>query len=98
MTPPTTASPFLIDEIVLIDALALFLAVATVSILWYVVKKIFRGEVKAGDETTFHRIACRSGDDRNRCGCVLGRAGHFFAANSDDDRNFSSDQIVGERR
>jgi hypothetical protein len=46
MTPPTTASPFLIDEIVLIDALALFLAVATVSILWYVVKRIFRGEVK----------------------------------------------------
>ena len=49
MTPPTTASPFLIDEIVLIDALALFLAVATVSILWYVVKKIFRVRSKTSD-------------------------------------------------
>jgi hypothetical protein len=31
---------------VLIDVLALFLAVATVSILWYVVKKIFPDEVR----------------------------------------------------
>jgi hypothetical protein len=41
MTPLTTPSPFLIDEIVLVDLLALFLSVVTVSILWYVVKKIY---------------------------------------------------------
>ena len=33
MTPLTTPSPFLIDEIVLVDLLALFLSVVTVSIL-----------------------------------------------------------------
>ena len=43
---PLTPSPFLIDEIVLMDLLALFLSVVTVSILWYVVKKIFPDEVK----------------------------------------------------
>ncbi len=42
----TNTSPFLIDEIVLIDLLALFLAIATVSILWYVVKKAFPDDVK----------------------------------------------------
>jgi hypothetical protein len=36
----------LIDEIVLVDLLALFLSVVTVSILWYVVKKIFPDDVK----------------------------------------------------
>jgi hypothetical protein len=41
MTPLTTASPYLVDEIVVIDLVALFLAVATVSLLWYVVKKGF---------------------------------------------------------
>ena len=46
MTPLTTPSPFLIDEIVLVDLLALFLSVVTVSILWYVVKKIFPDDVK----------------------------------------------------
>jgi hypothetical protein len=46
MTPLTTPSPFLLDEIILIDLLALFLAVATVSILWYVIKKIFADQVK----------------------------------------------------
>ena len=33
----TNTSPFFFDEIVLIDLLALFLTIATVSILWYVV-------------------------------------------------------------
>jgi ABC-type glycerol-3-phosphate transport system substrate-binding protein len=42
----TNASPFLFSEIVLIDLLALVLAIATVSILWYVVKKIFPDDVK----------------------------------------------------
>ena len=42
----TDASPFLFSEIVLIDLLALVLAIATVSILWYVVKKIFPDDVK----------------------------------------------------
>ena len=46
MTPLTTPSPFLLDEIILVDLLALFLAVATVSILWYVIKKIFADQVK----------------------------------------------------
>lgn len=46
MTSLPSPSPFLIDEIVLVDLLALFLSVATVSILWYVVKKIFPDEVK----------------------------------------------------
>src|SRR5215472_6689619 len=35
----------LVDEIVLIDLIALFLAVATVEIVWYVVKKAFPNEV-----------------------------------------------------
>ena len=46
MTPLTTPSPFLIDEIVLVDLLALFLSVVTVSILWYVVKKVFPDDAK----------------------------------------------------
>jgi len=39
-------SPFLFDEIVLIDLLAVVVAVATVFILWYVVKKSFSDQVK----------------------------------------------------
>jgi hypothetical protein len=46
MTPLAAVSPFLIDEIVLVDLMALFLSVVTVSILWYVVKKIFPDDVK----------------------------------------------------
>jgi tungstate transport system substrate-binding protein len=42
----SNASPFLFDEIVLIDLLALLLSVGTVSIIWYVAKKIFADEVK----------------------------------------------------
>ena len=41
----TNRSPFLFDEIVLIDLLALVVAIATVSILWYVVKKAFPDDV-----------------------------------------------------
>jgi tungstate transport system substrate-binding protein len=39
-------SPFLFGEAVLIDLLALVLAIATVSILWYVVKRAFSDDVK----------------------------------------------------
>jgi hypothetical protein len=46
MTPLTTASPALIDEIVLIDVVALSLAIATVSVLWYPAKTTFPYEVK----------------------------------------------------
>ena len=46
MTPLPSPSPFLIDEIVLVDLLALFLSIVTVSILWYVVKKIFADDAK----------------------------------------------------
>ena len=46
MTPLITAPPYLIDEIALVDFLALFLAVVTVSILWYVIKRAFPDEVK----------------------------------------------------
>ena len=42
----TNTSPFLFDETVLIDLLALVVAIATVSILWYVVKKAFPDEVR----------------------------------------------------
>ena len=42
----TDISPFLFDEIVLIDLLALVAAIATVFILWYVVKKAFPDDVK----------------------------------------------------
>ncbi len=38
-------TPGLIDEIVFIDLLALFLSVATVEIVWYVVKKALPNEV-----------------------------------------------------
>jgi len=41
----TNTSPFFFDELVLINLLALVVAIATVSILWYVVKKIFPDEV-----------------------------------------------------
>jgi len=41
----TNTSPFLFDELVLINLLALVVAIATVSILWYVVKKTFPDEV-----------------------------------------------------
>jgi hypothetical protein len=46
MTPLATASPYLVDEIVVIDLVALFLAVATVSLLWYVVKKAFPDDAR----------------------------------------------------
>ena len=36
-------TPGLLDEIVVIDLLALLLAVAMVEIIWYVVKKSFPG-------------------------------------------------------
>jgi hypothetical protein len=42
----TSGSRFASTEIALIDLLALVAAVATVSILWYVVKKIFPDDVK----------------------------------------------------
>ena len=42
----TNTSPLLFYEIVLIDLLALVVSIATVSILWYVVKKAFPGDVK----------------------------------------------------
>jgi hypothetical protein len=44
---PLIAPPrFLIDEIVLVDVLAFFLPIATVSFLWYVLKKTFPDDVK----------------------------------------------------
>ena len=46
MTSLATASPGLIYELLLVDLLAMSLSVATVSILWYVVKKAFPDEVK----------------------------------------------------
>jgi tungstate transport system substrate-binding protein len=42
----TKTSPFFFEEIVLIDLLALLLSVGTVSIIWYVAKKIFPDDVK----------------------------------------------------
>jgi predicted permease len=42
----TNTSRFLFDEIVLIGLLALVAAIATVSIIWYVAKKIFPDDVK----------------------------------------------------
>jgi tungstate transport system substrate-binding protein len=42
----TNTSYFLFGEIVLIDLLALVVAIATMSILWYVVKKAFADDVK----------------------------------------------------
>jgi len=42
----TNTSPFLFDETVLIDLLALAMAIATVSILWYVAKGAFPDDVK----------------------------------------------------
>ena len=39
-------TPGLVDEIVVIDLLALFLAVAAVEIIWYVVKKAFPDQVR----------------------------------------------------
>ena len=46
MTPLTSVSAGLIDEIILIDLVALALSIATVSIIWYVIKKIFPDEVR----------------------------------------------------
>jgi hypothetical protein len=47
MTPLTALlSLFLIVGTILVDLLALFLAITTVSILWYLVKKIFPDDVK----------------------------------------------------
>jgi hypothetical protein len=56
MTPLTTPSPFLIDEIVLFDLVALVLAVATVWLLWYVVKKAFPDDT--GDLQFFLTFIC----------------------------------------
>ena len=44
--PLTTASAGLVYEIILVDLVTLFLAVATVWIFWYVLKKIFLDEVR----------------------------------------------------
>src|SRR5215470_15766460 len=38
------------------------------------------------------------GDDRNRCGCVFGRAGYLLAAGGHDHRYLPTNEIVGERR
>ena len=35
-----------LDEIVIVDLVALFLAIGTVSIFWYLVKKAFPNEVR----------------------------------------------------
>jgi hypothetical protein len=44
---PLIAPPrFLIDEIILVNVLAFFLSIATVSFLWYVLKKTLPDEVK----------------------------------------------------
>ena len=42
----TNTSPFLFNETVLIDLLALVASIATVYVLWYVVKKAFPDDVK----------------------------------------------------
>ena len=42
----TNTSPFFFDEMVLIDLLALVVAIASVSMLWYVVKKAFPDDAK----------------------------------------------------
>ena len=46
MTPLITITPGLISEVVLIDLVALILAVATVAIAWYLVKRIYTNEVR----------------------------------------------------
>jgi hypothetical protein len=46
MTHLTSLSADVIDEIVVIDLMAIVLSVATVSILWNVVKKAFPNEVR----------------------------------------------------
>jgi hypothetical protein len=46
MTHLTSLSNGLIDEIIAVNLLAIFLSVATVSILWHVVKKAFPDEVR----------------------------------------------------
>jgi amino acid transporter len=46
MMPLISPPRFLIDEIVLFAVLAFFLSIATVSFLWFVLKKIFPDEVK----------------------------------------------------
>ena len=44
---PLFAPPhWLIDEVMLVDVVALFMSIATVSVLWYVVKKIFPDEAR----------------------------------------------------
>jgi hypothetical protein len=48
MTPLTSLSTGFFDEIILIDLVALALSIATVSIIWYVIKKIFPDEVRDG--------------------------------------------------
>ena len=63
-------TPGLIDEIVFIDLLALFLAVATVETVWYVVKKAFPNEV--GDVQFF-------APPLHLCDCSLCYA-HLFRA------------------
>jgi hypothetical protein len=55
----------LVDEIILIDLVTLFLMVATVSILWYGVKKIFPGETR--DLQFFLTYRC----DRSVCNAHL---------------------------
>jgi hypothetical protein len=46
MTHLTAIPPYLVDETVLIDVLALFLSIGTGSLLWDVFKKIYPDEVK----------------------------------------------------
>ena len=46
MTPVTSLSPGLVDEIVLVDLVALGLSIVTVSIVWYGIRRIFPDEVR----------------------------------------------------
>ncbi len=64
----TNTSPFLFYETVLIELLALVGAIATVSILWYVVKKAFPDEVKDLQSFSVRNIhLLRAGCHKLRC-------------------------------
>src|SRR6516164_6578097 len=46
MTPVPSLSPGIVDEIVLVDLVALGLSIVTVSIVWYGIRRIFPDEVR----------------------------------------------------
>src|ERR1700730_15768799 len=54
--------------------------------------------IYAGDKTTLYWVARSGSNDRDRFGCVFGRARHLLTTDGNDHLYLSTNEIVGELR